>query len=192
MALADYVRLAARLLPPGGIWDLTRDLRSELAKIISAFSAEADRVDAMFVRSTVEMVPAQAHDVTETGGGLLREWEAVFALNRRALTPAQRRTQLAARVTEVGGGSRPAYLIAQAAAAGFTISLNECRSFRCKDNCRSTFNIVESTIGMGRKYNWVFFVHASSSLSSPDRATLETLIVAVTHSRSLPVFIYDL
>lgn len=189
----DYQRLFARLLPPGRVWQLTRDGLSELARILLACGDEAARLDAKFLQLIDEMDPRTTHDVSESGGGLLRQWEALYQLDRTGLTPAQRRAQLYARVTESGGGSRPQYLIDKSASAlGVVITLTELRSFRCGDNCRTTQGIVSSGVGMGTNWNWCFFVHAPAALTTDQRTALETLIRSITHARSCPLFVYDL
>lgn len=189
----DYQRLALRQLPPGRIFDLARDGLSELARILLGLGDEWARVDAKLWQLLEETDPSTAHDITETGGGLLRDWEALYQLDRTGLTPSQRRAQLYARVIETGGGSRPAYLISRASSVlGVTITLAELRSFRCGDTCTSTQGIASTLIGMGTNWNFVFFVHAAAALTSDQRTALEVLINRITHARSCPIFIYDL
>lgn len=189
---ADYQRLALRLVPPGRIWQLARDGLSELAAIFLATGDESARVDATILQLIDELDPRTCHDVTETGGGMLRQWEALYQLDRTGLTPAQRRAQLFARVTASGGGSRPAFLVAEADALGFTIELVQTRSFRCGDTCTTTWDLPVGAVGMGTNWNWCFFVHAAAALTSDQRAALETLIKRITHARSVPLFVYDL
>ncbi len=198
----DYQALAIRLLPLGRVWDLTRALKSELAQILLATSDSAARIDAKFSQVLVEMDPRTAHDANDAEGGLLRDWEALYALDRGALSVADRQTQLHARMLAIGGGSRPQFLIDQAALSPGTptVTLAEMRSFRCKDNCHSVRDTLIGggttdgghPIGLGHKWNWVFAVHAPAALDSDQRTALETLFATLTHARSLPLFVYDL
>ena len=201
----DYQGLGIRLLPLGRIWRLTRDLKSELANILLALGAEFARVDGKFVQVTVEMDPRQAHDSAETAdGGLLRDWEALYAITATG-TPSDRRTVLAARVTAIGGGSRPQYLIDQAAActaAGNpTVTIQELRSFRCKDNCHSIRSTLTGggtvdpdtaqPIGLGHKWSWCFVVHAPAAMTSDQRTALQAALVPLVHIRSVAIYAYD-
>lgn len=116
---ADLRATLLALLPTGPVWP--RQDGSTLARSCAGVAAIAGRLQARAVGLLVDAFPATALE-------LLPEWEATLGLPDRcagaATTLQQRRAQVTARLTAQGGQSVP-YLVAQAAALGYAVTVEE-------------------------------------------------------------------
>lgn len=107
------------LLPRGAAW--ARALTSAIARIVDGCTRGVARARARANALIADAFPA---DTTE----LLPEWEKSLGLPDECTgtdgSTQQRRARVVARLTATGGQSR-AYFIAQAAALGFTVTIEE-------------------------------------------------------------------
>lgn len=122
---SDYQRALLGLMPPGRAW--TRDLDDVQAHTLGAFAPTYRRVGDKGLALLVDGFPA-------TTVGLLPEWEASLGLPDpcagEAPTIQARERQVVARLTNSGGQSIP-YLVAFAAALGYTVTITQYQPFRC-------------------------------------------------------------
>jgi uncharacterized protein YmfQ (DUF2313 family) len=115
---ADFTAALLALLPRGRVWP--RDMDSVQACAVSAFAPTFQRHLAGLAALLVDAFPA-------TSVFLLPEWEATLGLPDPCSGPqptlALRRAQVMARLFDPGGQS-VSYLIAAAAALGYTITID--------------------------------------------------------------------
>lgn len=115
----DHRAALLALLPTGPVWP--REPGSTLATIALGVATLTARLQARAAGLLADAFPATAYE-------LLPEWEASLGLPDScagaAPTLQQRRAQVTARLTAQGGQSVP-YLVAQAAALGFSITVEE-------------------------------------------------------------------
>ena len=144
----DYLRSLQALLPQGLAW--TREDDANLTLLLLAFADEFARVDARAMALVDEADPRTTFE-------LLADWERVAGLPDSCVVVeqniAQRRAALVARLTTVGGQTA-AYLVALAAANGYTISISEYVLFDVTDT-------VDSLI---ISYPWQFAFSVQSAL----------------------------
>lgn len=119
MIVADLRAALLALLPTGAVWP-RRD-SGTLTRSCTGITTLAGRLQARALALLVDAFPATAYE-------LLPEWEATLGLPDAcaglAPTLQQRRAQVTARLTAQGGQSVP-YLIAQAAALGYVVTVEE-------------------------------------------------------------------
>lgn len=120
----DYVRELQALLPPGPAWDV--DDSTTAAKLIAAWAEEFARIQARVDQLVEDADPRITFE-------LLADYERLFGLPTDCMfgidqSLEQRRSALISQMVSVGGQSR-AYLIALAAAAGFTVTITEFSPF---------------------------------------------------------------
>lgn len=125
---ADYLSALQALLPQGRAWP--RDPGALLTALLDGFAKSYALVDAKQTNLLIDAFP-------ETTVELLPEWESSLGLPDPCVgqlaTLEQRRTQVVARLTALGGQSIAA-LTAFAAALGFTITITEYADFRAGIN----------------------------------------------------------
>jgi len=117
----DYYRVLLDLRPHGPAWpEDDNDLRGHAEELARTHNRAVDLIDEADPRTTLEMLEA---------------WERVCALpddcTPAAVTLAERRDAIAARLAARGGQS-PAYYIGVAAALGFSITITEFEPFTCE------------------------------------------------------------
>lgn len=120
----DYYRVLLSLRPKGPAWaEDDNDLRGHAEELARTHNRAVDLLDEADPRSTLEMLAA---------------WERVCALpddcTPAAVTLAERRDAIAARLASRGGQSS-AYYIGVAAALGYSITITEFRPFTCESEC---------------------------------------------------------
>lgn len=117
--IADLRAALLSLLPTGTVWP-RRD-GSTVARSCAGIAALAGRLQARAGALLIDAFPATAYE-------LLPDWETTLGLPDSCAGPAptlqQRRAQVTARLTAQGGQSMP-YLVAQAAALGYAITVDE-------------------------------------------------------------------
>lgn len=124
MTADDYTQQLQALLPEGAAWP--RDADAVLTKLLAGLAEELARVDSRAEDLLRESDPRRTAE-------LLTDWERVVALpgpcDALAPTLQERRNQLVAKLTSIGGQSR-AYFIGLAAALGYEITIIEFNPFR--------------------------------------------------------------
>jgi uncharacterized protein YmfQ (DUF2313 family) len=120
----DYRRQLHALAPPGAA--LPDALDSQWQQLLDALAAVLGEVDSRAEDLLRESDPRRTAE-------LLTDWERVVALpgpcDALAPTLQERRNQLVAKLTSIGGQSR-AYFIGLAAALGYEITITEFNPFR--------------------------------------------------------------
>lgn len=122
---SDYQRALLALLPRGKVWP--RDLDGLQTHVLGAFAPTYRRSGDRGLALLVDAFPA-------TTFSLLQEWEESLGLPDpcagEAPTLQARQKQVVARFTNSGGQSIP-YIVAFAAALGYTITVTQYQPFRC-------------------------------------------------------------
>lgn len=122
---SDYQRALLALMPRGRVWP--RDLDSVQAMVLGALAPSYRRSGDSGLALIADAFPASTV-------GLLPEWEASLGLPDpcagEASTLQARQQQVVARLTNPGGQSIP-YIVAFAAALGYTITITQYQPFRC-------------------------------------------------------------
>lgn len=123
MATNPYLAQLQALLPPGAAWP--RDREATLTKLLEAVADELAKVNGRADRLVAEADPRSTLE-------LLVDWERVAGLpdscTGGAATLQERRDELVARLTAVGGQS-PGYYIGVAATVGYAIAIEEFKPF---------------------------------------------------------------
>lgn len=121
----DYQRALQALMPRGKVW--SNDLDGIQAKVLGSLAPTFRRSGARGLALLVDAFPASAI-------GLLPEWEESLGLPDpcagEAPTLQARQRQVVARFANAGGQSLP-YIIAFAAALGYSITITQFQPFRC-------------------------------------------------------------
>lgn len=116
---ADFLAAIQALLPRGRVWP--RDPDTVQTKVIAGLAPSYERQTARANYLLVDAFPATTYE-------LLPEWEATLGLPDAcagaAPTIQQRRAQVVARLTNLGGASIP-YLIGFAASLGYTVTITQ-------------------------------------------------------------------
>ncbi|MDR5815782.1 DUF2313 domain-containing protein [Caballeronia sp. LZ033] len=116
---ADFLAAMQALLPRGRVWP--RDPDTIQAKVIAGLAPSYERQTARANYLLVDAFPATTYE-------LLPEWEATLGLPDAcagaAPTIQQRRAQVVARLTNLGGASIP-YLVGFAASLGYTVTITQ-------------------------------------------------------------------
>lgn len=116
---ADFLAAMQALLPRGRVWP--RDADTVQTKVIAGLAPSYERQTARANYLLVDAFPATTYE-------LLPEWEATLGLPDAcagaAPTIQQRRAQVVARLTNLGGASIP-YLIGFAASLGYTVTITQ-------------------------------------------------------------------
>ncbi|WP_282265909.1 putative phage tail protein [Stenotrophomonas sp. PS02298] len=127
MALSgtDYREQMQALLPQGAAWPRNRG--AVLTAVLGALAQEFARIDARARQLINEAIPSSTSE-------MLADWERVAGLPDNCsglLAEGQqaRRDDLVSKLISQGGQSRE-YFQSLAAAMGFTVRIDECRSFR--------------------------------------------------------------
>ncbi len=145
----DYLRSLQALLPQGLAW--TREDDANLTLLLLAFADEFARVDARAMALVDEADPRTTFE-------LLADWERVAGLPDSCVVVeqniAQRRAALVARLTTVGGQTA-AYLVALAAANGYTITISEYDFL---------FDVTDLVDALVYGYPWQFAFKVQSAL----------------------------
>jgi uncharacterized protein YmfQ (DUF2313 family) len=128
----DYAGLLGGLLPRGPAWQ--GEPSSYVARLLEGLAQEFARIDARADQLADEADPRLTSE-------LLADWERAWSLPPPCLagldqTVQQRREALVSAITSVGGQS-PAYFIALAASAGYTITITEFRPHDCESDCET-------------------------------------------------------
>lgn len=123
---ADYAQALVNLLPTGRVWS-ANDTSSTQYKVIESLSAIYERFN---LRANNLLIDSFPSTTTE----LLYEWEQSLGLPSACAgmpdTIQERRNQVVARLTSVGGQSI-AYITQFAANLGYTIEIEQFAPFRC-------------------------------------------------------------
>ncbi|MCX7084298.1 MAG: DUF2313 domain-containing protein [Methylococcales bacterium] len=120
LAASDYYNELTQLLPAGPAWDT--NVASTLTAFLDAWSQELARLSARADLLISESDPFYTNE-------LLTDYERVFGLPTDCLSGVtlnlqQRHANLISQMTSTGGQT-PAYYIALAATAGYTITITE-------------------------------------------------------------------
>lgn len=147
--VADALR---KLLPRGSAY--AGALAGELRKLLLGFSEEFVRVRERMAALIVESDPRQTTE-------LLPDWEAEFDLPSKCITvpqtEAERRAAIVGKLVNAGGQSVQ-FFIDQAAALGFTVTIEEAHGFRLG------LDGMGDGVG-GTDWNFVWYLHAEESVS---------------------------
>lgn len=135
VSASAYLHALQALLPPGAAWP--RHPEATLTKVLDAASEEFARFDlAVETLLRTEANPGLA-------SALLPEWESLCGLpddcSPETQTEAERRVVVQQRLAARGGQSR-AYFIEQAAALGFTCTIEEYSPLDCEGSCEGSLN----------------------------------------------------
>lgn len=148
---ADYVTRLQALLPPGRAWP--RDADATLTKVLTGLAGALADTNTDANALLVDAFPATAID-------LLPEWEAALDLPGQfgvaPGTTAGRQAAVVAALTNTGGQSK-AYLIALAAALGYTITISEFTVYGVDQGVDTPIN--------GDACGSMFVVHASAAIA---------------------------
>ncbi|TCK43975.1 uncharacterized protein YmfQ (DUF2313 family) [Paraburkholderia sp. BL8N3] len=119
LTAADFLAAMQALLPRGRVWP--RDQSTVQAKVLSGLAPSYERQTARANYLLVDSFPATTYE-------LLPEWEATLGLPDPcagvAPTIPQRRQQVVARLTAIGGASIP-YLVSFAESLGYAVTITQ-------------------------------------------------------------------
>ena len=193
---ADFVQAAMNLLPRGRAW--AKYQGSNLYLLLSALMPTYERNSLAATNLLLDILPFNTI-------GLLPEWEASLGLPDPCSGPAatieMRRDQVVARFIATGGQSIP-YIIAYAAALGFTITISESDGGFLMGLSSMGLDVIGSE---GMMFIW--YVHSAlrnlryfemgvnvmgDALGSFDNnLVLECELRAIAPAYTLPIFLYD-
>lgn len=174
-----YAGLLARLLPPGVAWMAYAG--SRWRGVLSGLAAELARIHNRGRDLLDEIDP-------RTTDELLAAWERIADLPSTGTTD-ERRAALRAALTAYGGQSA-SYLEGVCERGGFTVQIDagndmEMQPFRCGlSGCDEPIR--------GIAWGYAFVVHASSGLTTAQKATLAALIDRYRPLHSAAHYLYDL
>ncbi|WP_250533558.1 putative phage tail protein [Caballeronia sp. AZ10_KS36] len=189
---ADFLAAMQALLPRGRVWP--RDPDSVQTKTLSGLTPCYERQTARANYLLVDAFPSTTYE-------LLPEWEETLGLPDPCAGPApslaQRRAQVIARFTAVGGASIP-QIVAFAASLGYAISITQfvparvgqLRAGQADNGVAWAFawqiNAPANTIVRARAGSSV----AGDPLASWGNSVLECEIRAVMPAHTVPIFSY--
>jgi uncharacterized protein YmfQ (DUF2313 family) len=120
-SIEDYASALSALLPQGRVWQIAQGSRQ--AALVNSLAKQWARIDAAGEDLLLKSLPGKNPD-------LLPDWEETLGISQQSnLTITQRAAQVRAKFIATGGQSKP-FLIALAAAFGFTISIANYIPFR--------------------------------------------------------------
>ncbi|MFM0002748.1 DUF2313 domain-containing protein [Paraburkholderia dipogonis] len=190
---ADYVSAMQALLPRGRVWP--RDGDAVQTRVLSGLAPTYARQTARANYLLIDAFPSTTYE-------LLPEWESTLGLPDPCAgvspTITQRRNQVVARFTNIGGASIP-YFIGFAANLGYTISITQFAPARAG----------QSRVGQplcGPDWAFAYQINApvntivrsrvgASTVGEPlaawGNAVLECEIRAVMPAHTIPIFSYS-
>lgn len=189
---ADFLAAMQALLPRGRVWP--RDQDAVQTKTLSGLAPSYERQTARANYLLVDAFPSTTYE-------LLPEWESTLGLPDPCAGPApslaQRRAQVIARFTSVGGASI-AQLVAFAASLGYPISITQFAPARA-----GQLRVGQPLSGVAWAFAWqinaplntVVRARAGSAvagdpLASWGNSVLECELRAVMPAHTIPIFSY--
>jgi uncharacterized protein YmfQ (DUF2313 family) len=190
---ANFLAAMQALLPRGRVWP--RDDDAVQTKVLAGLAPSYERQTARANYLLIDSFPATSYE-------LLPEWESTLGLPDPcagiAPTIPQRRSQVIARFTNVGGASIP-YFIGFAESLGFTVTIEQFTQARvgqlragapcCGQDWNFAWRITAPLASVSRAVAGA--MAAGDPLASWANNVLECEIRSVIPAHTVPIFAYD-
>jgi uncharacterized protein YmfQ (DUF2313 family) len=190
---ANFLAAMQALLPRGRVWP--RDADAVQTQVLSGLAPCYERQTARANYLLIDSFPSTTYE-------LLPEWESTLGLPDPcagvAPTVQQRRTQVVARLTNVGGASIP-YIVGFAASLGYAISITQFAPARVGQS-----RVGQPLCGVAWAFAWqinaslntivrsrVGAAAVGEPLAAWGNAVLECELRAVMPAHTIPIFSYS-